>query len=300
MKIVVTGSLGNIGKPLTRELIQKGHSVTVISRNTDRQKEIEALGAKAAIGTMQDVDFLKTTFEGADIVYLMEAWEGIGNVFDNNVDFVAGFTAIGNNYKQAVERSGVKRIVHLSTIGAHTDKGNGSLSLHHKVENILKQLPDNVSIKFMRPVSFYTNLFRFMQTIKTQGAIIQSYGGDHKEPWVSPFDIAATIVEEMEKSFEGRTIRYIASDEVSPNEVAEILGKEIRKPDLKWLVIPGEQLLQGMVAAGMNEWIAKGFVEMQAGQGSGILYEDYNRNHPALGRVKMTDFAKDFGLVYNN
>jgi len=300
MKIVVTGSLGNIGKPLIRELIQKGHSVTVISRNTDRRKEIEALGAKAALGTMQDVDFLKTTFEGADIVYLMEAWEGIGNVFDNNVDFVAGFTAIGNNYKQAVERSGVKRIVHLSTIGAHTDKGNGSLSLHHKVENILKQLPDNVSIKFMRPVSFYTNLFRFMQTIKTQGAIIQSYGGDHKEPWASPFDIAATIVEEMEKSFEGRTIRYIASDEVSPNEVAEILGKEIGKPDLKWLVIPGEQLLQGMVAAGMNEWIAKGFVEMQASQGSGILYEDYHRNHPALGRVKMTDFAKDFALVYNN
>jgi len=230
----------------------------------------------------------------------MEAWEGIGDIFDTNLDFIAGFTAIGNNYKQAVKRSGVRRIVHLSTIGAHTDKGNGSLSLHHTVENILKQLPDDVSIKFLRPVSFYTNLFRFMPTIKTQGAIIQSYGGDDKEPWVSPLDIAATIVEEMEKPFEGRTIRYIASDEVSPNEVAKIIGEAIGKPDLKWLVIPGGQLLKGMVAAGMNEWIAKGFVEMQASQGSGILYEDYHRNHPALGRVKMTDFAKDFALVYNN
>jgi len=61
MKIVLTGSLGNIGQPLTRELIQKGHSVTVISRNTERQKEIEAIGAKASIGTMQDIDFLTTT-----------------------------------------------------------------------------------------------------------------------------------------------------------------------------------------------------------------------------------------------
>ncbi len=33
MNIVLTGSLGNIGKPLTQELVQKRHSVTVISSN---------------------------------------------------------------------------------------------------------------------------------------------------------------------------------------------------------------------------------------------------------------------------
>ena len=31
MKTVVTGSLGNISKPLVQELLQKGHDVTVIS-----------------------------------------------------------------------------------------------------------------------------------------------------------------------------------------------------------------------------------------------------------------------------
>ncbi len=43
MKIVVTGSLGNISKPLTQELIQKGHTVTVISSKAERQKDIEAI-----------------------------------------------------------------------------------------------------------------------------------------------------------------------------------------------------------------------------------------------------------------
>ena len=33
MKIVVTGSLGHISKPLTEELIKKGHSVTIVSHN---------------------------------------------------------------------------------------------------------------------------------------------------------------------------------------------------------------------------------------------------------------------------
>lgn len=299
MNIVMTGSLGNIGKPLTQYLVRNGHAVTVISSKAERQKDIEALGAKAAIGTFQDVEFLSATFKGADIVYLMEAWEGIGSIFDKNMDFVAAFNKIGNNYKQAVERSGVKRIVHLSSIGAHTNKGVGSLFLHNTVENILQQLPHDVSIKFMRPVGFYTNLFRFMETIKRQGAIIQSYGGDDKEPWVSPLDIAATIAEEIDKPFDGRTIHYIASEEVSPNEIARTLGEAIGKPDLKWLVVPGEQMLNNMLSVGMNEWIAKGFVDMQAAQGNGSLYEDYNQHKPTLGKVKLADFAKEFAQVYN-
>lgn len=298
MNIVLTGSLGNIGKPLTKQLVQKGHTVKVISSKIERQKDIEAIGATAAIGTIQDLAFLSATFAGADIVYLMEAWEGIGSIFDKDMDFVAAFKSIGNNYKKAIEQSGVKCIVHLSSIGAHTNQSVGSLFLHNTVENILKELPDDVSIKFMRPVGFYNNIYRYMQTIKTQDAIVQSYGGDQKEPWVSPLDIASAIAEEMELPFLGRTVRYLASDEVSPNEMAKILGDAIGKPDLKWLVIPQEQMLNNMLAMGVNEWIANGFVEMQTAQGSGLLYEDYYRNQPVLGKIKLVDFAKDFELAY--
>ena len=113
MNIILTGSLGNIGKPLTIELVKNGHSVTVISSKAEKQKDIEALGAKAAIGKMQDTDFLAATFKGADIVYLMETWEGIGSLMDKNIDFKAGMRQIGHNYKQAVEKSGVKLIFNL-------------------------------------------------------------------------------------------------------------------------------------------------------------------------------------------
>lgn len=36
MKIIITGSLGHISKPLTEELVQKGHAVTVISSNPEK------------------------------------------------------------------------------------------------------------------------------------------------------------------------------------------------------------------------------------------------------------------------
>lgn len=196
MKIVLTGSLGRIGKPLTKSLVKNGNSVTVISSKTERKAEIEALGAKAAIGSMQDVDFLTTTFKNADAVYLMVAWDAIGNIFDKEIDFPTEFLKIASIYKQAVEQSGVKKVVHLSSIGAHTNKSIGSLSIYHAVEKIMNELSSNVSIKFMRPVAFYPNIFRFMQTIKADNTIVQSYGGDKKEPWVSTLDIADAIVAE--------------------------------------------------------------------------------------------------------
>jgi len=299
MNIVLTGSLGNIGRRLTQALLEQGHAVTVITSNSARRPEIEKLGATAAIGRMQDPDFLTATFRGADIVYLMETMEAVGDMFDKSVDFIGDITLIGENYKNAVAASGVKRVIHLSSVGAHTDKGTGILLFHHNVELLLRQLPDEVMIKFIRPVGFFTNLFSVIPAIKSQGAIISNYGGDRKEPWVSPKDIAAVIAEEVDKPFAGRTVRYVASDEASPNEVAAFLGEAIGRPGLQWRVIPDEQLLDTWLKIGFNEQMARGFVEMQKSQGSGEIYADYYKHKPALGKVKLANFAEEFAVAYN-
>ncbi|WP_284460408.1 NAD(P)H-binding protein [Chryseobacterium sp.] len=300
MNIVLTGSIGNIGKPLTEELVQKGHSVTVITSTTERVSAIEMLGAKAAVGNMFDVDFLTKTFEGADIVYLMETMEAVGDLFDKSIDFIGEISRIGHNYKKAVERSGVQKIIHLSSIGAHTDKGTGIIVFHYDVEQILRQLPEAISIKFIRPVGIYFNLFSMITGIRNKGTILSNWGGDKKEPWVSPLDIAEAIAEEIEKPFEGRSVRYVASDEVSPNEIANALGAAIAKPDLQWQIIPDEELFNHWVNIGFNEQVARGFVETQAAQGSGILYEDYYQQKPVLGKIKLADFAKEFAAAYQN
>ena len=300
MNIVLTGSISNIGKPLTQALVAKGHAVTVISSTPGRKADIAALGAKAAIGSMLDVDFLTAVFKGADIVYLMETLDAAGDFFDKEVDFIGTISQIGINYKKAIEAVGIKKVVHLSSIGAHMDKGNGILVFHYNVENILQQLPADVSVKFMRPVGFYTNMFSFIRNIRSKGVITSNYGGDQKEPWGSPLDVAKTIADEMEQPFEGRMIRYIASDEVSPNEVAAALGAAIGMPDLKWEVVTDDELRRTWLGIGMNPQIAHGFVEMQESQGSGVLYEDYYKHRPALGQVKLADFAKDFAERYLN
>jgi len=71
MKYVITGSIGNISKPVSTALIKAGHDVTVITSKEGNVAAIEALGAHAAVGSVEDTAFLTKTFEGADAVYTM-------------------------------------------------------------------------------------------------------------------------------------------------------------------------------------------------------------------------------------
>lgn len=296
MKIIVTGSLGNISKPLTKELVQQGHSVTVISSRPENQAAIEALGARPAIGSLEDVKFLTGTFTGADAVYSMVP---PNNYFDHDLDLLAYYRRLGRNYASAIEGSGVKRLVNLSTIGAHLEKDSGILIGAHDVEQTLNTLSSEVSITHMRPTSFYYNLYGYINMIKGEGVIAANYGADDIVPWVSPIDIAAAIAEEVVVIPAGRKVRYVASEEMSCNGVARILGASIGQPDLKWVKISGEQMLSGLTAAGMSPRIAAGLVEMYGSLSSGLLGEDYYRNRPAvMGKVKMTDFAKEFAAAF--
>jgi uncharacterized protein YbjT (DUF2867 family) len=295
MKVIVTGSLGNISKPLTEELVAKGHAVTVISSKPEKQTDIEALGATAVIGSLEDVNLLVSTFTGTDAVYCMVP---PNNYFDLNLDLLAYYRRLGNNYARAIEQSGIKRVVNLSSIGAHLEEGSGILLGAHDVEQILNELSSDVAITHLRPTSFYYNLFGYVEMIKAVGSIAANYGADDKIPWVSPIDIAAVIAEEIATPLVGRKVRYVASEELTGNETASILGTAIGKPDLKWIIISNAQMLSGLESAGMNPQIAAGLVEMYASLHSGLLAEDYYRNKPTvMGKVKLADFAKEFSTA---
>lgn len=296
MKIVVTGSLGHISKPLTQELVQKGHEVTVISSKPERKHVIEAIGAKAAIGKIEDAGFLTAAFSGNEAVYTMVPPVNYNNP---DLDMTAEVRLCVDNYAEAIKTSGLKRVVHLSSIGAHMDKGNGLLRFHHIAESILAELPADVAVTFMRPTGFYYNLYGYINMIKGQGMIAANYGGEDKTVWVSPVDIAEAIADEITSPLHQRKVRYVASDELTANEAASILGSVIGKPDLRWVIISDEQMKHGLISTGMNPGIAAGMVEMYAAGHSGKIYEDYYRSRPGLGKIKLVDFAKEFADVYN-
>ena len=293
MKFVVTGSLGHISRPLVAELVEKGHTVTVISSKPEKQKEIDAMGAMAAIGSLEDIDFLVATFSGADAVYAM-----VPPAYAEP-DQLAYYQRIGQNYKQAIQQSGIKRVVYLSSYGAHLAEGTGLILGSHYTECMLNELSD-VATTHLRPGYFYYNLNNFVSMIKEQGFIGTNYGGDDRLVMVAPSDIAAVAAEELEAPVSiGNRVRYIASDDLTANEAAQVLGAAIGKPDLTWMVFSDEQVKGAMIGAGMPAAFVDGFVELGASIHSGMLREDYDLHKPAtMGKVKLADFAKEFAAAF--
>jgi hypothetical protein len=124
---------------------------------------------------------------------------------------------------------------------------------------------------------------------------------DEKLVLVDPTDIADAAFEELSTlSFTGHSVRYIASDERHPSEIAAILSEAIGKPGIPWVTFTDEQSLQGMLGAGLSNTIAEGYTTMGAAIHNGSIQEDYWKNRSAsFGKVKLEDFAKEFAAAYN-
>lgn len=293
MKITITGSLGNISKPLTIQLIEAGHQVTVISSNAAKAAAIEALGAIPAIGLVTDVEFLTMAFTSADVVYTMVPPSLNVSNFRQHV------RGIGKNYAEAIQRSGVTRVVNLSSIGAHLDAGTGPITGMHDVETALNKI-EHVAIKHLRAPFFYINFYGNVDMIRNLGILGSNYPGDARLIMVHPEDIAAAVAEEIQQGFTGKSIRYLVSDERPTAEIATVLGSAIGKPELPWVEFNDEQALNGMMQNGLSAETARNFVEMGTAIRSGILWHHYDLNKPAVpGKRKLEVFAQEFAGMFN-
>jgi uncharacterized protein YbjT (DUF2867 family) len=292
MKYVLTGSLGNITKPLAEKLIASGHDVTIISSNKKREAAITKLGAKAAIGTVEDAGFLARTFKGADAIYTM-----VPPNF-NAAHWKEYIHSVGKVYAAAIQSPGVKKVVNLSSIGAHMADGCGPVSGIHFVELELDAL-SGVDIKHLRPAYFYTNLYSSIGMIKTAGFYGNNFGGDATVTLTHPNDIAETAAAELlTLNFTGKSIRYIVSDERTSREIAAVLGAAIGKPGLPYVEFRDEDALKGAVQAGLPEEVASNYVEMGSALRSGEMIADYKKHPMALSKTKLEDFAKEFAVAY--
>jgi nucleoside-diphosphate-sugar epimerase len=68
MLVFITGASGFVGSAVTRELIKHGHKVLGLARSNDSVKKVEALGATALKGSLDDLSTLTQGARSADAV----------------------------------------------------------------------------------------------------------------------------------------------------------------------------------------------------------------------------------------
>lgn len=294
MKYIITGSLGHISLPVVKNLLAAGHQVTVISSSADKVPAIEALGAKAAIGSVSNAEFVNKAFQEADAVYLMIP----PNFATTN--WLQYQKEVADNYVQAIQSNNVKNVVQLSSIGAHMGNGAGPIDGLAYLEEKLKTLI-NTNIKILRPSYFFYNLFSMIPLIKNANIMGSNFGNtEEKLVLVHTSDIADAVSHHLlNLNFTGTSVQYISSDECSVNDIATTLSNAANKPGTPWVTFSDEDTLKGMLQAGLSETIASGYVQMGKSIREGLIQADYWQNKPTAGKVKLADFAKEFAVAYN-
>ncbi|MEO7765940.1 MAG: NAD(P)H-binding protein [Ferruginibacter sp.] len=294
MKYVITGGSGHISQPLTQALLTAGHDVTVIGRSAEKLQPLTEKGAREAIGSIEDESFLKEAFAGADAVFIMIP---PSYTVENMRHFQ---NAVARNYIAAISASGIKNVVALSSIGAHMGNGAGPVDGLADLEDLLSRLKE-VNVKILRPSYFMYNLLGMIPLIKNMKIMGANFGGtDEKLVLVHTNDIAAAAAEELlALNFTGQSIRYVAGDEKTTNEIADILSTAANTAVVPWVVFSDEQALDGMKQSGLPETLAEGFTSMGKALREGKMQEDYWKNHPELSATKLEDFAKEFAAAFN-
>jgi len=115
---VVSGVTGNTGSVVAQHLLDHGKKVRVIVRSEDKGKVWAEKGAEIALADLTDVQALSKALSGAEVAYLLNPPSY------NTKDMFSDAKVIFESFKQAIEGSGLQRVVffifsRISTPGRH-------------------------------------------------------------------------------------------------------------------------------------------------------------------------------------
>jgi uncharacterized protein YbjT (DUF2867 family) len=283
---VLLGSNGNITSKTASLLLAQGAAVRVIGRNARSLNALRAAGADIAAGDLADADFLAGTFAGATAVYTMIP------PGQSEPDMVATQNRRGEAIARAIAAAGVKRIVNLSSIGAHVCSGTGPITGLHRQELRLNAL-DGVDVLHVRPGYFFENHLAAIQMIPAIGVYADMTAPDAPLPMVATSDIAKVVARELLTSSgsDKRVLHLHAPRLYTMRESTTILGIAIEKPDLAYVQASPEQGKAALMQFGFSASGADQIEELSAAFSTGRINGEFENGPTEIAQTTLEHFA---------
>ncbi|MFC7167505.1 complex I NDUFA9 subunit family protein [Halospeciosus flavus] len=212
MQVLVTGGTGFIGRELCRELDDRGHDVTALSR--EPEPEVLPDGVATAVGDVTAYDSIAVDFEGMDAVVnlvalspLFEPKGGGQRHFDVHLEGT-------KNVVEAAEANDLDRVVQMSALGADPDGPTPYIQSKGRAEEVVRD--SAVDHTILRPSVVFGDggeFVPFVETLTTPYVTALPGGGKTRfQPiWVG--DVADLLAD--------------ALDEEHANETYEVGGPEV-------------------------------------------------------------------------
>ena len=277
---IVSGATGQTGSVVARTLLEKDLPVRVIVRSEEKGKAWKNLGAEVAVADVQDTDALTQALTGGKVLYLMNPPN-----YQSEDMFVETEKVI-RAFQTAIKNSQLKKLVVLSSVGAHLPSGTGVVGTHHLLEQAFKDL--EIPTTFVRPPSFMENWSSTLETVKNEGVLPSFFQPlDKKVPQVSVEDVGRAAAEAMLETSEGTQIKELAGFRYSPNDFADAFSKVLGK-DVQAVAVPDSQWL-GIFRTFCSPRNAELMVELDHGINNDYL--TFETENQIAGKVTVEDYA---------
>ncbi|WP_157615933.1 NAD(P)H-binding protein [Variovorax paradoxus] len=284
---VLLGSNGNITSKVAALLLAEGTAaVRVIGRNAGSLASLKAAGADVAAGDIADADFLARAFAGAAAVYTMIPTDYAAH------DMAAEQDRLGDAIARAVAAAEVKRVVNLSSVGAHVNSGTGPIAGLHRQERRLDELA-GVDVLHVRPGYFFENHLAAIEMIRSIGAYADMTAPDSPLPMVATADIAQVIARELRTpSGKGKRVLHLRAPSLyTMKEATALLGEAIGRPDLAYVQSDPEQAKAALMQQGFSASAAAQLAEMSEAFSLGRLDGEYDKGPTEITPTTLADFA---------
>jgi uncharacterized protein YbjT (DUF2867 family) len=263
---VVIGATGNTGSVVAEKLLANGEEVRVVGRDPKRLERFTQKGAEAFVADVTDAAALTKAFSGAKAVYAMIPPNITSTDVRANQERVTGALAT------ALEKSGVKHAVVLSSFGADKPDKTGPVVGLHNLEEKLNGIA-GLNALYLRAGYFMENTLPQVGVIKSFSMMAGPVRADLRLPMIATRDIGAVAAEALLKlDFEGKRSReLLGARDVNYAEAARVIGDAIGKPGLSYTQMPAAQLKPALTQMGMSSNMADLLLEMADALNAGYM-----------------------------
>lgn len=279
---VILGANGHVGSAVALTLLEQGEPVTVVSRSHEKTDYWEQKGAKVAIADAHDTKALNKVFQKGNRLFLLNP------PADPSTDTAAEEQKTMLSIIEALEGSGLKKIVAESTYGAQPGEQIGDLGVLYEMEQRLAKI--SIPFSVIRAAYYMSNWDMSLQSAEQEGKVHTLYPVNFKLPMVAPHDIGQLAAKLLKEPVENTGLHYIEGPQTySALDVADAFSRALNKP-VEAVETPSENWVETLKTLGFSDKAAKSMANMTA---ITLNQKTEFTDKPVRGSTSLSDYIFD-------
>jgi uncharacterized protein YbjT (DUF2867 family) len=246
--ILVTGSTGNVGSNLLRELATLGAPTRALVHDAEKSPQVASLGAEPFVGSFEDELSLREALDGVDRLFLLSP-PGVEVMLEQQLRVLS-----------AAQDAGVQSVVKQSSVCADERTDASIIQAHRRIEEEIEA--SGLAWTHLRPNWFMQNELGQAASVGRDGVF---YAPDITQvSMIDARDVAAVAAHVLTTNgHEGKAYLLTGPSSLSYEDVAAVYSRVLGR-SVSWKEVALEDARQSMLDAGLPDELASGFTEIMA------------------------------------